>query len=52
MHGCLRAIGMPGTHGGQKKKLDSLELEIQVLVSCHLGVRNQTRVVWKSSQFA
>jgi hypothetical protein len=29
---------VPGTHGGQKRGLDSLELEIRLDVSHHVGV--------------
>jgi hypothetical protein len=29
---------------------DSLKLEIQIAVSCHVGAGNQTLVLWKSSQ--
>ena len=27
---------------------DSLKLESQIVVRCHVGVRNQTQVLWKS----
>lgn len=29
---------------------DYLELEEQIVVSCHIGARNQTLVLWKNSQ--
>lgn len=28
---------MPGSRGGQKRALDYLELEIQILISCYVG---------------
>ena len=31
---------MPGAFGGQKRALDPLELELQMAVSHHPGVRN------------
>ena len=43
-HTCVRCAG------GQEKTLDSLELELQLVVSCHVGARNQTQVLWKSSR--
>lgn len=36
--------------GYQKKVLDSLGWEFQTVVSCHVGDRNQTRVLWNSNQ--
>lgn len=36
--------------GGQKRTLGPLELEIQVVVSCHVGASNQTLILCKSSQ--
>lgn len=36
---------------GQKRSLDSLELEVERVVSCHVGVGNWTRVLYKSSQW-
>ena len=45
LHACLCATCMPGAHGGQEK--DPLELELQMLVSHHVGARNQTWVLWK-----
>jgi hypothetical protein len=32
----------------QKRVLDSLEMELQLVVSCHLGVGNQTCVLCQS----
>ena len=34
----------------QKNESEALELELQTVVSCHVGARNQTLVVWKSNQ--
>jgi hypothetical protein len=38
------------THRGQKKVMDPLELELQVVVSYHVGAENQTQVLQKSNQ--
>ena len=34
---------MLGTHQGQKKTLDPLELELQMVVSCNVDIRNRTQ---------
>lgn len=36
--------------GGQKRASGPLELEVQVVVSCHVGASNQTLILCKSSQ--
>lgn len=41
---------MLAVHGGQKSASDLLELELQMVVSCHVGAGNQTWVPQKSSQ--
>jgi hypothetical protein len=37
-HRC--AIGVPDTSGVQKKASNTLELELQIIVSGHVGARN------------
>ena len=39
-----------GAGRGQKRLLESLELELQVAVSHYVGAGNGTRVLWKSSE--
>lgn len=34
---------------GQEKVLGPLELDLQMVVSCHVGAGNWTRVLWKSA---
>jgi hypothetical protein len=34
------AIGMPGFFEGQKKVLDPLELELRVVIKCHVDTGN------------
>jgi hypothetical protein len=34
-----------GAQGGQKRILDLLRLELQMVVSCHIGAGNQTGVL-------
>ena len=41
---------LPATCGGQKKALDPLELQLQMVVSLHVGSGNLTQVLWKNSQ--
>ena len=47
---CMCPMHMFGGLRGQKKAWDSLELELQMLVSCHVGAGNQTWILWKNSQ--
>jgi hypothetical protein len=35
--------------GGQKKVMDALEVEVQMVVSCRVAAGNQTCILWKSS---
>lgn len=37
-------------HKGQKRPLELLKLELQMLVFCYVSARNQSRVLWKSNQ--
>jgi hypothetical protein len=46
MFGCFPAF-MPGTCGG--KTSDSLKLELQTVVSYHVGGRNQIWVLWNTA---
>lgn len=39
-----------GACKGQKRVLETLELELQMVVSCHVPVGKQMWVLWKSSQ--
>ena len=41
-------LSIPGAHGGQNKASDSLELELRVGVSSHVGAGNWTQVLCKS----
>ena len=41
---------MPGAHGGQEKVMDSLRLELQMVVSHHVAAGNQTWVLYKSNK--
>jgi hypothetical protein len=38
----LSSTHMPSAGGGQEKALDPLELELQIVVSHHMGAENQT----------
>lgn len=35
-------------HGGQKRGLDPLGLELESVVSCHVGTGNQSHALWES----
>lgn len=39
-------------YGGQKKKLDPLELELWKVLSQHMGAGDQILVVWKSRLYS
>lgn len=42
---------MPGSHGGQKRALDPLGLELQTVINCPVGAGKFTRALCRSSQF-
>lgn len=42
---------MAGVHRGQKKPLDFLELELQMVVSHQVGAENQTEVLCSSNKY-
>lgn len=42
---------MPGTCGGHKRVSDTLDLDIQVIMSHNVGAENKTQVLWNSSQY-
>jgi hypothetical protein len=50
MHVYMCTVYMSGVHGGLKKVLDPLELELSTVVSCHVGAGNQTWVLCKSTR--
>jgi hypothetical protein len=43
-------VCMPGACGGQKRASDPLELELQMVVNCHVSSGNQIWVLWKNNQ--
>lgn len=47
---CACAPCASNAYGGQKRAMESLELEPQTFLSCHKGARNQTGVLCKSSK--
>lgn len=47
--GHLCALHVSRSLQGPEKDFKSLELELQVVVSCHLGDENQTQIICKSS---
>lgn len=46
---CLCTMYMPGAHRSQKKASVPLELEIQMVVHCHVGAKNWTQFLKKNS---
>lgn len=47
---CLHTACVSRICGAQKRAADPLELELQVVVSCHEDAKNQTQVLWKNIQ--
>jgi hypothetical protein len=47
---CMSIIYVSGAHEDQKRASDPLELELQTVVSHHVGSRNQTWVLWRNGQ--
>jgi hypothetical protein len=47
---CIHTTCMSGACGGQKQKPGPLEMELQMIVSHHVGARNQTWVLSKSNK--
>lgn len=47
---CICIIYMSGAYGNQKRALDSLELDLWVRMSCHMGDPNPIWVLRKSSR--
>lgn len=49
---CMHCVTyMPDAHGGKKRELDPLELELQIILSQHVRGGNQTQVSCKSNKF-
>lgn len=40
----------PGGRGSQKKVLNSMDLELQLIGSCHGGAQNQMWAPWRSTK--
>lgn len=49
LHVCKCNMCMPSTWGDQKRVLGHLELWLLMVVSLHVGVRNQTQIFYKNS---
>jgi hypothetical protein len=50
LHVCICTTCLLGTCRGQMRALDSLELEVETVVSHYAGARNKTQVFYKSSK--
>jgi hypothetical protein len=42
---------VPGAHGRHKRVMDDLEMELQMVVSCHVGTGNQTSTKTRAPSF-
>lgn len=47
---CVNTMCMSGTHGGQKRESEPLELELRTVVSHDVSARKQVWVLYKLSQ--
>lgn len=52
LHFCLYTLCVLGALGGQKSVSNPLELELNMIMSGHVGSGNQTWFLWKSNQCA
>ena len=48
MYVCMYTMYMPAAHGSQKRKVDPLELELQMVVNHSVYARNQIQVFCKN----
>jgi hypothetical protein len=48
---CVYNMCLPDVLRGQKRALDSLELEFRIMVSHYMGVGNETRVLYKNHKY-
>ena len=46
------SICIPSACGGQKKALDPLELELQMVVSCHADSGDEMWILFKNSKYS
>lgn len=46
---CDCALHVYSFSGGQKRASGPLDLELGIVVSCHVGTGNQTQVLWNNS---
>lgn len=51
MHVCICITVLPSASRGQQRESESgpLELDLWTIVSCHVGARHQTLVLYKNS---
>lgn len=49
---CMNALSVYIAFGGQQRASDLLGLELPSIVSCHVGSRTQTWLLWKNSQYS
>lgn len=45
LHVCVCTMGMSDAHGGEQRALALLELDLQMVVSCHVGAGNRTWIL-------
>lgn len=45
MHVCRYTMYVPGAHRGQKRVLDPLATELEMVVNCHVSARSWVRVL-------
>jgi hypothetical protein len=45
VHVCRYTMCVPGAHRGQKRVLDPLALELEMVVNCHVSARSWIRVL-------
>lgn len=49
-HVCLCTLYVSSVLGDLRRILDPLKWELWMVVSCHMGARNRTEVLWSSER--
>lgn len=49
LHVCFYIMCVPSAHWGQRRALDTLKMELQTVVSSHVGAGDWTRTFWRAA---
>jgi hypothetical protein len=51
LHVCMYITCVPGAHKGQNRALDSLGLELETVVSCHVDAGSYDQVLCMANKY-